>query len=77
MTPERRRELDAFTRKLTEEERKALKGKQLTDEEFKQGYHYCVEWDYMFIGPEDQEFECCLCFAKVDIKSKRIDKNEL
>ena len=33
----------------------------LTAEEWKQGYHYCLDWDGLFIGPDDIEFECCTC----------------
>lgn len=33
----------------------------LTQEEFDLGYHYCYDWDELFIGPDDKEFECCSC----------------
>lgn len=23
--------------------------------------HYCPEWDYLFIKPQDPEWEVCLC----------------
>jgi hypothetical protein len=23
--------------------------------------HYCPDWDYLLIGPEDPEWGCCLC----------------
>ena len=32
-----------------------------TEEEFKQGYHFCHDWDGLFIGPDDVEFEYCTC----------------
>lgn len=33
----------------------------LTSEELEQGYHFCPEWDFMLVGPDDPERECCLC----------------
>lgn len=38
-----------------------LEEEKLTSEEWKQGYHYCLDWDGLFIGPDDKEFECCTC----------------
>ena len=32
-----------------------------TPEEKAAGYHFCAEWDYMVVGPDDPEWECCLC----------------
>lgn len=48
MTPERRFNCEILNRPLTQEE-------------ILQGYHYCPDWDYMLIGPEDPETECCTC----------------
>lgn len=36
-------------------------GKGLTLEEYKQGWHYCVEWDLMLVGPGMCELEACHC----------------
>ena len=33
----------------------------LSQEEFQEGYHYCDDWDFLFIGPEDTEWEACRC----------------
>jgi len=38
-----------------------VSGGQLTDEEFNEGYHYCDDWDGLFIGPKDPEWDCCTC----------------
>jgi hypothetical protein len=48
MTPERRRHLENSW-------------DNVTDEEFQQGYHFCKEWDFMLVGPEDAEAQCCIC----------------
>ena len=32
-----------------------------TKEEFDQGYHYCQDWDGLFISPDGDEFKCCNC----------------
>lgn len=32
-----------------------------TEEEFEQGYHFCVDWDGLFITPDSEEFKCCTC----------------
>ena len=33
----------------------------VTFKEWEEGYHYCLDWDGLFIGPENKEFECCTC----------------
>jgi len=34
----------------------------LTEEEIKQGYHWCFsEWDGMFVCPDDPEYLYCTC----------------
>lgn len=33
----------------------------LTLEEILQGYHFCPAWDFLLVGPEDQEAQCCCC----------------
>lgn len=41
---------------------------ELTDEEIKDGWHFCYsEWDGLLIGPDTPEYECCTCsFKKTD-----------
>lgn len=34
---------------------------KLTQTELKQGWHFCVEWDCMLVGPGMPEMEACLC----------------
>lgn len=34
---------------------------RLTSEEVKAGYHFCPDWDYLVVGPEDPEKEGCSC----------------
>jgi len=53
MTPERRHELEEGDSSLTPDE-------QL------QGYHFCPDWDFMLVGPEDPEQEGCTC-SKIPI----------
>lgn len=43
---------------------------ELTDEEYKQGWHYCPEWDFMFIGPGMKEMRACDCYS---LSSRLID----
>lgn len=33
----------------------------LTRAELDEGWHFCPDWDWMLVGPEMQEFECCTC----------------
>lgn len=53
MTPERRKHLD-------------LTGDELTEEEFKAGWHYCYAWDFMLIHKDEPEAECCECAPALD-----------
>lgn len=49
MNQDRYRELDRF-------------GSSLTEEEVKEGWHYCPDWDAMLIGPSmPEEMKACLC----------------
>lgn len=32
-----------------------------SEEDFNKGYHFCYDWDEMFIAPNTLEFECCTC----------------
>lgn len=36
----------------------------LTQEEWEEGYHYCCDWDLLFIGPDDNEMTVCTCHPK-------------
>ena len=33
----------------------------ITREEYNEGYHFCYDWDGLFIGPEGFEWSCCQC----------------
>ncbi len=36
--------------------------KPYTKEEFDEGYHYCVDWDFLFIAPlSGSEWDSCCC----------------
>ena len=48
MKPERRREI-------------SLTMCELTAEEKKQGFHFCPDFDFDVVGPNDPEIEFCLC----------------
>ena len=39
-------------------------GDKLTEEEIKEGWHYCLEWDEMLCHPEWKEAEVCKCEVK-------------
>lgn len=34
-----------------------------TDQTAVHAGHYCPDWDYAFIRPDDPEMECCGCFT--------------
>jgi hypothetical protein len=36
-------------------------GAALTEAEVKEGWHFCPEWDFLLIHPDDPEAECCDC----------------
>jgi len=40
----------------------------ITDEEFKAGWHFCWEWDGLLIHKTWPETECCICTFKEDDK---------
>jgi hypothetical protein len=54
---------------MTEERYEELmwkdKGSTLTMEEYDLGWHFCVDWDFLLIGPGMAETDCCTC-KKVD-----------
>jgi hypothetical protein len=31
----------------------------LTQDEVTQGWHFCPDWDFLLIGPDSPEMECC------------------
>ena len=37
---------------------------ELTEEEIKQGWHFCPDWDLMLIHPNMPESDCCSCFKE-------------
>lgn len=40
-------------------------GDGLTLEEMKAGWHFCLDWDEMLVGPEmTAEWDCCTCNYK-------------
>jgi hypothetical protein len=39
----------------------AEKEGKVTQEEFEQGWHFCIEWDDMLIGPGTEEALMCYC----------------
>ncbi len=36
-------------------------GQDLTPEEWDQGWHWCVEWDGLLVGPNTEEALVCSC----------------
>ena len=34
---------------------------KLTEEEIKEGWHFCEEWDGLLIHKSWKEAECCIC----------------
>lgn len=46
----------------------------VTPEELAEGYHFCHEFDGMFVGPDDYEFErSCTCYNKEE-RAKILEK---
>lgn len=41
-----------------------MNGQPLTEEEKKEGWHFCLDWDFMLIGPGMSELEACTCPRK-------------
>lgn len=39
-------------------------GERLTQEEWEQGYHFCGDWDFLLVGPEDVEANGCTCIKE-------------
>lgn len=33
----------------------------LTESEITQGWHFCLDWDGLLIGPGSRELDCCTC----------------
>ena len=42
--------------------------KALEKHELDLGWHFCIEWDGMLVGPGMPELECCNCIAKDETK---------
>ena len=40
------------------------KDTQLTDEEYEAGWHWCLDWDGLLIGPGWPEMDSCWCHKK-------------
>jgi len=41
---------------------------KLTQQELIDGYHFCPDWDYLLVGPNDLESEGCTCYPDNEIK---------
>jgi len=37
---------------------------RLTQIELDQGWHFCADWDFMLVGPDTPEWECCTCIIR-------------
>lgn len=44
----------------------ADEGLTLTEDELKEGWHFCHEWDGLLVGPGMKEGEVCRCFEEHD-----------
>ena len=40
---------------------------KLTEEEIKEGWLFCCDWDYMLIKKGSPEFQCCPCHNNKEI----------
>lgn len=36
-------------------------GEGLTEEEIKEGWHFCPDWDFLLVGPNMPEIQGCVC----------------
>lgn len=41
---------------------------QLTEEEMKEGWHFCADWDYLLVGVEMPEYKYCTCETRSKAK---------
>jgi hypothetical protein len=41
---------------------------RLEPEEIREGWHFCLDWDGLLIGPGMPELECCVCFDPVRLQ---------
>lgn len=48
---------------------------ELTDEEIRDGYHFCNDWDGMLLTPYDKENECCTCIKIFPALGINIERN--
>ncbi len=39
-----------------------VKGKQVTNEEYQEGWHFCSDWDLLLVGPGMPEEQVCNCW---------------
>lgn len=47
-------------------------GQVLTKEEVEQGWHWCKAWDYMLVGPgQDEAFSCACDNPAIDAWKKK------
>jgi len=47
---------------------------RLSDEEIKEGWHFCDEWDGLLIHPDSMEFHSCCCFYMKNFKTPEREK---
>jgi hypothetical protein len=59
MTPERRKELEMNIES------------ELTEEEVREGWVFCCEWDGLLIHKSDKEAECCYCLKEREREKKQ------
>lgn len=45
-------------------------GVELTEEEIKEGWHYCSEFDFLLIHPSHEEYKYCLCESQQKFKKE-------
>lgn len=49
---------------------------KLTQAEIDVGWHFCVEWDGLLVGPGSHELFCCRCWPKTHPVYKTIPPDE-
>jgi hypothetical protein len=48
----------------------------LSDSEFRAGWHFCYDWDGLLIGPGMKEMECCNCKHAGQVLIQAIEQNQ-
>lgn len=43
-------------------------GNPMTDDELRDGWHFCVDWDDLLIGPGMGELRCCQCACAAHVE---------